>query len=367
MVIQPKVDKWLLANLVCPQDQSRLSALGKNLACPAGHQYPVVRGVPVMLRSDGERTHGDADASLKQGWLAQESGAGAGDDYFLESVGVSEGQRAKIRREIESRPSDGIDPVVRYSVGHTCGLLYDSAVGNLSAYPIPEVRLPPGNGELLLDIGCGWGRWSIAAGRKGYSPVGVDPSLGWVLTAQRVASKLGLPGKFVVADGRYLPFRAGLFDVAFSFGVLQHFSKDNVKLALGEVARVLKDGGTSLVQLVNRCGLRSLQHQIRRGFREGRNFEVRYWTVPEIRKTFFQLIGPSSVSVDSFFGLGIQPQDKPLMPRKYRLVVNCSEALRTLSESMRWMTYFADSVYIQSVRRPDVDGSTHRSASHRSF
>jgi len=218
----------------------------------------------------------------------------------------------------------------------------------VASYPIPGLSLPPGKGELLLDVGCGWESWSIAAGRKGYNPVSVDPSLGWVLTARRVAAQLGLPGRFVVGDARYLPFSTGLFDVAFSFGVLQHFSKTNAKLALGEVARVLKGGGTGLVQFVNRWGMRSPQHQIRRGFREDWDFDIRYWTVPELRRTFFKRIESSSVTVDGFFGLGLQPGDRKLLPRRYRIIVNCSEALRKLSKKLRCMSYLADSVYIKS-------------------
>ena len=38
----------------------------------------------------------------------------------------------------------------------------------------------------LLDIGCSWGRWSLAAARKGYSVVGIDPSLGAVMAARRI-------------------------------------------------------------------------------------------------------------------------------------------------------------------------------------
>ena len=40
-------------------------------------------------------------------------------------------------------------------------------------------------GSRLLDLGSSWGRWSIAAARKGYSVVGLDPSLGAVLAARR--------------------------------------------------------------------------------------------------------------------------------------------------------------------------------------
>ena len=38
-------------------------------------------------------------------------------------------------------------------------------------------------------------------------------------------------------------------------------------------------------------GVRSIQHQARRRFREPRDFEVRYWTIPELKVTFGELIG----------------------------------------------------------------------------
>ena len=304
-----------------------------------------------MLLTEAEDTLWVASASLKEAQRACALNPDGADGYFLETLGVDKDQREGIRSELREASPEGVDPVVRYIVGHTCGCPYRSLSGKLSRYPIPEPRLPSGNGDLFLEIGCNWGRWCIAASRKGYAPVGIDPSLGAVMAARRVAAQLDVPGRFVVADGRYLPFRAGRFDVVFSYSVLQHFSKDNAKLALAEVARVLKNGGASLIQMPNRFGVRSLQHQIRAAFREETGFDIRYWTLPELRRVFSELIGLSSIQVDGYFGLGIQPRDKDLLPAQYRLVVNCSEALRTLSRTLPWMKYFADSVYVTSVRQ----------------
>ena len=66
------------------------------------------------------------------------------------------------------------------------------------------------------------GRWSIAAARKGFSVVGIDPSLGAVMAARRIAKELNLDIKYLVADGRFLPFRERQFKVAYSYSVLQH-------------------------------------------------------------------------------------------------------------------------------------------------
>ena len=122
--------------------------------------------------------------------------------------------------------------------------------------------------------------------------VGIDPSLKGVLAARRVSRQLGIEGHFLVADGRFLPFPDGSFSRVFSYSVLQHLSKENVQIVLPEIRRVLKTGGEAMVQLPNVFGLRSLYHEIRRGFRETRDFEVRYWTIPELKSTFSRLIGP---------------------------------------------------------------------------
>ena len=58
----------LLKDLVCPVDQLPLVRSGEELVCAAGHRYPVVQGVPVLLRSDVEQTIGIAMRSLR--WIA---------------------------------------------------------------------------------------------------------------------------------------------------------------------------------------------------------------------------------------------------------------------------------------------------------
>ena len=89
------------------------------------------------------------------------------------------------------------------------------------------------NGELLLDIGCNWGRWTIAAAQRGYRPIGIDPSFEAIVAARRIARQLGVDdARYVVADARKLPFADGTFDVVFSYGVLQHFSKSDVALSV---------------------------------------------------------------------------------------------------------------------------------------
>jgi len=228
--------------LVCPRDKQPFSLAHTTLTCTAGHTYPIVRGIPVLLVAEAPETHGACGTSqqraIKQNDLME-------DDW---------------------RPStdDPVHPAVQVMVAAAGGSLYKELVGRLHAYPIPEIRLPSGFGKRLLDIGCNWGRWTIAAARKGYQVTGIDPDLGAVLAARRVAQQLGVEAEFVVADARFLPFPRGSYDQVFSYSVLQHLSKPNVELALREVATVLSDEGGALIQMPNRLGVRSAYHQLRR-------------------------------------------------------------------------------------------------------
>src|SRR5205085_127564 len=112
-------------------------------------------------------------------------------------------------------PGSGeVDPFVQQEIVKTNGLLYTGVLGGLRRYPIPEIPLPKTtDGLRLLDIGCNWGRWSIAAGRRGYQAIGIDPGMAAIEAANRVSRALGQSPGFLVGDGRSLPFPDQSFDV----------------------------------------------------------------------------------------------------------------------------------------------------------
>src|SRR4029077_509606 len=111
---------------------------------------------------------------------------------------------------------------------------------------------------------------------------------------------------YVVADGRYLAFSVGPFDRVFSYRVLEHLCQEDVRLTLLEICQVLRSSGECQVQMPNAYGIRCLYHQARRGFRETRDFEVRYWTTRELLSTFGTAVGPARISVDGYFSLNAQ-------------------------------------------------------------
>jgi len=336
--------------LACPRDYSRLQhESDSSLICALGHRYPIIDGVPVLLRDDVHQTMSLARASIAR--ARHESGAVdlRNPALFLESLGISDAKK-DLALEIARTGKNNVDPVVSVIIADTSGYSYKHLVGKLGTYPIPDLRLPSADGKTLLDIGCNWGRWSVAAARKGYRVVGIDPSLGAIMAARRVARHLDVDIEYVVADARYLPFDDGSLDTVFSYGVIQHFSKVDALRTIAEVERILKPSGNCLIQMAHALGVRSLYHQLRRGFREGTDFEVRYWTIPKLRRAFQEYIGPSTISVHCYFGLGLEPADVKLMPRRLARLISLSEGLRALSTRLHLLTYLADSLYVSAVK-----------------
>ena len=153
---------------------------------------------------------------------------------------------------------------------------------------------------------------------------------------------------FVVGDARCLPFRDRSLDTVFSYSVIQHFSRDDARKTFGEIGRVLASGGRSLLQMPTIFGIRCLYHQFRVWFREPHNFEARYWSIPALRRTLRQQVGASSLSVDCYFGIGLQKSDLRLMPQLLRAAIRTSEVLRHSSRLFPPLKYVADSVYVES-------------------
>jgi len=314
--------------LVCPIDKLALGAAAGALVCAGGHRYPSVGEVAVLLRPDVAASH----------------------PYFDESLLTARAGDARAAGEGAGR-SDEIDPFVQQEIVKTNGILYRKALGTLTRYPIPAIPLPEGSGARLLDIGCNWGRWSIAASRRGYRAIGVDPGLGAIEAAYRVSRALQAPADFVVSDGRNLPFPDGSFDVVFSYSVLQHFSKEDARDCIREAARVTRPGGVVLIQLANLFGIRQLYNQARDLLhREQGLFRVRRWTPGEMLSTFRELVGPARLTADGFFSLNAQATDVDLMDGLARTVVRSSEALKRVAGRFPPMARLADSVFIQSTR-----------------
>jgi SAM-dependent methyltransferase len=99
--------------------------------------------------------------------------------------------------------------------------------------------------QVVLDAGCGGGRYSRVAGEAGAQVVGADQS-----TAVEKAARLcgHLPNvRFVQADLKRLPLEPASFDFAFSIGVMHH--DVSTRAVLDAVARMVRPGGRLAVWL----------------------------------------------------------------------------------------------------------------------
>jgi SAM-dependent methyltransferase len=100
----------------------------------------------------------------------------------------------------------------------------------------------------VLDLGAGTGRFSALLADVYASPVvAVEPAL--AMLDQRAAS---LPNtvRFVAAAAEALPLSADSIDLAFLSMVYHHLA--NVPVALGELRRVVRAGGCSVVRTATR-------------------------------------------------------------------------------------------------------------------
>jgi SAM-dependent methyltransferase len=295
------------------------------LACEGGHRYPVVDGIPVLLRDDIPDIHPYFEQSRRAG---------------------AAGSTAP-----QAPSADGVDPFVQQEIVKTNGILYRGTEGKLSRYPIPAFPLEGGAGGKLLDIGCNWGRWCIAASRNGWNAVGVDPSLEALQAAYRVSRQLGTTPEFATADGRSLPFPDASFDVVYSYSVLQHFSKEDARASLSEAARVVRPGGRVLIQMANLLGVRQIYNELRDRARDEQNvFRVRRWTPGELLAAFKSIVGPAVLTADSYFSLNAQVTDIDLLQPLPRAVVHASEFLKGVSRRFSPLALVADSVFIDARR-----------------
>jgi SAM-dependent methyltransferase len=99
-------------------------------------------------------------------------------------------------------------------------------------------------GKLVLDVGCGMGRFAEVATRWGAHVVGVDLSAAAEVAAKNLADR-----DFTAfqADVFSLPFAAESFDVIYSIGVLHH--TPDCEAAVKALDKYLKPGGLLVVWL----------------------------------------------------------------------------------------------------------------------
>jgi SAM-dependent methyltransferase len=310
--------------LACPRDYTRLRASRGWLECERGHRFPEEEGIPV----------------------------------FADQV-----RREPVPANMEACRHTGselADPFVSDWIVNTNGNLYRRVRGKLPRHPIPAWPLEGSHRGLLADLGCGWGRWCIAAARAGLSPIGVDVHIDAVAAAARIARQLRADAAFACADAECLPLAPDSIDVVFSYSVLQHLDKEKAGRVIREAARVLRPRGICLLQLPNARGLYNLARQAGRGFRAAKpgSFEMRYWSRPEVRR-MLENAGLAGVAMraDGFFTQNPQLSDLDLLSPGGKTIVLASHLLCRASRALPFLARFADSIWVQAQKPGASPGS----------
>ena len=117
-------------------------------------------------------------------------------------------ERSKIYEKLDYTPEPpgykGKLPwAVQQQIAATNGIQYMDQVGKLRDYPryrLPVDEVDRVENALMLDIGCGWGRWLVGGSEKGYIPVGIDLRLEFCQAAKQTLTQAGVNGYTVVAD-----------------------------------------------------------------------------------------------------------------------------------------------------------------------
>lgn len=145
-----------------------------------------------------------------------------------------------------------------------------------------------GSGSTLLDLGCGAGRHSFEALKRGYKVVSADLDAAvlkdvWAWGTAMIAEGQTRPGtslSCVNTSALQLPFADGSFDVVIASEILEHIVEDDV--ALAEIARVVKPRGTVVVT-VPRAWPERICWLLSRDYHEERGGHVRIYRSDDLR------------------------------------------------------------------------------------
>ena len=122
---------------------------------------------------------------------------------------------------------------------------------------LEAAAVPAGRSTRVLEAGCGTGlvmeRLRAGGATRLY---GIDLSEGMLRIARQERHSVAQ------ASITALPFRDATFDVVYSFKVLAHVP--NIRDALAEILRVVRPGGTAVVEFYNRRSLRGLRWRLKR-------------------------------------------------------------------------------------------------------
>lgn len=105
-------------------------------------------------------------------------------------------------------------------------------------------------GRLVLDVGCGMGRFVDVVSRWGGNVIGIDLSLAVEAAHTNLSGRENV--RILQADLFRLPFRPGTFDIVYSLGVLHH--TPDCEKAFRQLVPFVRPGGRLCVWVYGKMG-----------------------------------------------------------------------------------------------------------------
>lgn len=103
--------------------------------------------------------------------------------------------------------------------------------------------LKPWAGKKSLEVGAGRGTMSMYFADNGFESHCVDLSQEACEVAVEQFSRHNLWLSYSLCDAKSTTYKDEIFDVVFSYGLLEHFDDENIEAVIAEQCRVLKPGG----------------------------------------------------------------------------------------------------------------------------
>ncbi|HTM47835.1 MAG TPA: class I SAM-dependent methyltransferase [Bryobacteraceae bacterium] len=158
-------------------------------------------------------------------------------------------------------------------------------------------------GKLVLDLGCGAGRWLAHAQSLGARVYGADPCRQMLLEA---AKKPGLPGRLVEGGVPLSPFAPGCADMVLCALVLGHVN--SLDSAVMELARLVRPGGRLIVTDFHP---QAIERGWRRTFRSGGHlYEVASYPYGKAR--LLQGARAAGLTLEEILEPGFDEPERPL-------------------------------------------------------
>lgn len=130
----------------------------------------------------------------------------------------------------------------------------------------------------VLEIGVGQGTHAQLIAPNSKSFTGIDLTEKASSATRRRLQVMGTPGRVLQMDAERMDFPDASFDFIWSWGVIHHSS--NTRRVLGEMARVLRPGGSAAVMVYYRS---PLQYYLFNGLGRGL-LKREFWSVGDIHK-----------------------------------------------------------------------------------